>query len=189
MQIENEFDVAAPVDQVWQYMLDVPRMAPCLPGAELTQDLGNGAYKGQVTTKMGPLSLRFAGEAKILEQDEAAKRIVIDASGSEQKGQGQANMKATTTMHSAGSGTRVKVNQDLQLSGAAAQYGSKGMIQDVASQLMRSFGDCLQDNIGRARRGEAIRSAGEMKGFTVGLQAMLAAIKRFFRQLFGGGKK
>lgn len=189
MQIENEFDVAAPVEQVWQYMLDVPRMAPCLPGAELTEELGNGAYKGQLTTKLGPVSLRFAGEAKITEQDDAAKRIVIDASGSEQKGQGQASMKATTTMQSSGNGTRVNVSQDLTLSGAAAQYGSKGMIQDVTGQIMRQFADCIQDNIGRAGRGEAARAAAPAKGISVGFKAMLASIKRFFRQLFGGGSR
>jgi carbon monoxide dehydrogenase subunit G len=185
--IENDIDVAAPVDQVWNYMLDVPRMAPCIPGAEITEVLGDGKYKGRVTTKMGPVSLRFLGDAEIVEQNQAGKRIVMKASGSEEKGKGQANMTMTTTLQSAGSGTRVKVSQDLELSGAAAQYG-RGMIQDVTATLMRSFATCIQQDIGRASRGEAREGgAAPMKGFSVGMGAMMMALKRFFRRLFGMG--
>ena len=89
MLIENKFEVAAPVDEVWKYITDVPRLAPCLPGAELTEVVGDGTYKGKVTTKMGPVSLRFAGTAQIVEQDEAARRMVLNASGSEEKGKGR----------------------------------------------------------------------------------------------------
>jgi len=188
MLIENEFEVAAPLEQVWRHMLDVPRIAPCMPGAELTEVLGDGTYKGRVTTKMGPVSLRFAGTAKIVERDEAAKRLVVHATGSEEKGKGQANMSMTATLAPTGAGrTRVKVAQDLQLSGAAAQYG-RGMIQDVTSVLMRSFADCIADDIGRASRGEApAAAAAPVKGLRVGIKAMVMAIKRFFRRLFGGG--
>ena len=187
MLIENEFEVAAPVEQVWQHMLDVPRIAPCMPGAELTEVMSDGTYKGRVTTKMGPVSLRFSGTAKIVERDDAAKRFVVQASGSEEKGKGQANMSVTTTLAPSGRGTRVKVAQDLQLSGAAAQYG-RGMVADVSSVLMRSFADCLEADIGRASRGEAPGASGApVKGFSVGFQAMVMAIKRFFRRLFGGG--
>jgi len=84
MLIENEFEVAAPIEQVWKHMQDVPRIAPCLPGAELI-DVNGDVYKGRVTTKMGPVKLQFLGTAKIVQRDEAAKRIVMDASGSEEK--------------------------------------------------------------------------------------------------------
>jgi uncharacterized protein len=110
----------------------------------------------------------------------------MDASGSEEKGKGQANMKVTSTMTSAGSGTRVKVSQDIQLSGAAAQFG-RGMVQDVTSVLMKSFAKCLADDIGRSSRGEAAaqRSAVPVKGFSIGMQATMTALKRFFGRLFG----
>lgn len=188
MLIENDIEVAAPVDQVWNYMLDVPRMAPCIPGAEITEDLGDGKYKGRVTTKMGPVSLRFLGDAEIVEQDQSSKRIVMKAAGSEEKGKGQANMTMTTTLQSSGSGTRIKVAQDLDLSGAAAQYG-RGMIQDVTGTLMKSFADCVQEDVGRASRGEsrAEGSAKPMSGLSIGMQSMMTALKRFFRRLFGGG--
>ncbi|MQA13930.1 MAG: carbon monoxide dehydrogenase [Pseudonocardiaceae bacterium] len=186
MLIENEIDVAAPVEQVWNYMLDVPRMAPCIPGAEITEDSGGGTYKGRVTTKMGPVTMKFAGTAEIVEQDQAGKRIVMDASGSEEKGKGQANMKMTSTLASSGNGTRLKVSQDLQLSGAAAQYG-RGMIQDVTNVLMRDFAKCLQDNIGKAGRGEAPAATKPASGFSIGMQAMVTALKRFFGRIFGKG--
>lgn len=188
MLIENDIEVGAPVDQVWNYMLDVPRMAPCIPGAEITEDLGGGKYKGRVTTKMGPVSLRFLGDAEIVEQDQNGKRIVMKAAGSEEKGKGQANMTMTTTLRSSGSGTSINVSQDLELSGAAAQYG-RGMIQDVTSTLMKSFASCVQEDVGRASRGEARAEGGTpkaMSGFSVGFQSMMTALKRFFRKFFGG---
>jgi carbon monoxide dehydrogenase subunit G len=186
MLIESEFEVAAPLEQVWKHMQDVPRIAPCMPGAELT-DVNGDVYKGRVTTKMGPVKMQFAGTARIVERDEANKRIVMDASGSEEKGKGQASMKVTSTMVSAGSGTKVKVSQDLQLSGAAAQFG-RGMVQDVTSVIMRSFAKCIADDIGRAHRGEAPAERGAavpVKGFSIGMQAMMTALKRFFGGLFG----
>jgi carbon monoxide dehydrogenase subunit G len=137
---------------------------------------------------MGPVKLQFAGTAKIVLRDEAAKRIVMDASGSEEKGKGQATMKVTSTMVPSGTGTRVKVAQDLQLSGAAAQFG-RGMVQDVTSVIMKSFAKCIADDIGRASRGEAAvqRDAVPVKGFSIAMQATMTALKRFFGRLFGRG--
>lgn len=188
MQIDNEFEVTAPADKVWRYLLDVPRMAGCLPGAELTEVVDDDTYKGKVTTKMGPVSLRFGGTAKIVERNDAAKRIVLDAAGSEEKGKGQANMLLTATLASSGGGTKVKVSQDLQVSGAAAQYG-RGMIQDVTNVLMRDFAANIQDDIPRWDRGEGRSTSGSApaKGITIGIQAVLLALKRFFRRLFARG--
>jgi uncharacterized protein len=189
MLIENEFEVAAPLEQVWRHLQDVPRIAPCLPGAELTDVVGD-VYKGRVTTKMGPVSLRFSGEAKIVERNESAKRIVMNCSGAEEKGKGQATMSVTSTMVPSGTGTRVKVAQDLQLSGAAAQFG-RGMVSDVTAVIMKSFANCIADDIGRAARGEAPaqRQAAPVKGFSVAVQATMTALKRFFGRIFGRGSK
>jgi carbon monoxide dehydrogenase subunit G len=189
MLIENEFEVAAPLEQVWKHLQDVPRIAPCLPGAELTESSGD-VFKGRVTTKMGPVSLRFNGTAQIVQRDEAAKKIVMNCSGSEEKGKGQANMSVTSTMVPSGQGTKVKVSQDIQLSGAAAQFG-RGMVSDVTAVIMKSFAQCIQDDIGRAARGEgpAERKAVPVKGFSIGVQAAMTALKRFFGRLFGRGSK
>ena len=187
MLIKNDFEVAEPVEKVWQFFGNIPQVAACLPGAELTEDLGGEKYKGGVAVRMGPVRLQFAGTAEITERDEAAKRVVVQASGAEEKGRGQASMIVTATLTRSGRGTKVGVIQDLQLSGAAAQYG-RGMISDVTSVLMRDFSNNLQDRIDRAERGESpeqiAATAAEAKGFTLGLRAALMALSRVFRRFF-----
>jgi len=184
MLIKNEFQVAAPVDKVWQYFGDIPQVAACLPGTELTDDLGDDKYAGRVAVRMGPVRLQFAGKADITERDEAAKRLVVNASGAEEKGRGQASMVVTATLAPAGRGTKVSVTQDLQLSGAAAQYG-RGMVSDVSAVLMRDFSVNLADRIDRAERGEAVGDAATpASGFTLGLRAALMALRRVFRRFF-----
>src|SRR5215469_8618935 len=138
MLINNDFEVAEPVAKVWEFFGDIPRVAACLPGATLTENLGEDKYGGQVAVRMGPVRLQFAGTAEITERDEAAHRIVVNATGAEQRGRGQASMVVTAVLASAGRGTKVDVSQDLQLAGAAAQYG-RGMIADVTAVLMRDF--------------------------------------------------
>jgi len=188
MLIKNDFEVAAPLDKVWQFFDDIPQVAACLPGTELTSDLGNDAYEGKVAVRMGPVRLQFAGKAEITERNEAAKRVVVHASGAEEKGRGQASMVVTAVLARSGRGTKVGVSQDLQLSGAAAQYG-RGMISDVTSVLMRDFSVNLADRIDRIERGEspeqlAAAAATPAKGFTLGLRAALMALRRVFRRFF-----
>jgi hypothetical protein len=138
---------------------------------------------------MGPVRLRFAGTADITERDEAAKRVVVHASGADEKGRGQANMVITATLTRAGRGTKVGVTQDLQLSGAAAQYG-RGMISDVTAVLMRDFSANMQNRIERIERGESPEmdtaqiAATPAGGFTLGLRAALMALSRVFRRFF-----
>ena len=188
MLIKNEFEVAEPVAKVWEFFGDIPQVAACLPGAELTENLGDERYKGKVAVRMGPVRLQFAGTADITERDEAAKRLVVHATGAEEKGRGQASMVVTATLARAGRGTKVDVTQDLQLSGAAAQYG-RGMISDVTAVLMRDFSANLQDRIARIERGEspeqvAAAAATPAKGFTLGLRATFMALRRVFRRFF-----
>ena len=188
MLIKNDFEVAAPVEKVWQFFDDIPQVAACLPGTELTKDLGDDKYEGRVAVRMGPVRLQFGGTAEITERDEADKRVVIHASGAELRGRGQANMVVTAVLARAGRGTKVGVTQDLQLSGAAAQYG-RGMISDVTAVLMRDFSANMQDRIERLDRGEsaeqvAAAAATPAKGFTLGLRAALMALSRVFRRFF-----
>ncbi|GLY37849.1 hypothetical protein Amsp01_038730 [Amycolatopsis sp. NBRC 101858] len=184
MLIRNRFEVAQPVEKVWRFFDDVPRVAVCLPGAELTEDLGDERYRGGVAVRMGPVSLRFKGTAEIVERDEAAHRIVVSAEGAEEKGRGTAGMTLTATLVRSGTGTRVDVDQDLQISGAAAQYG-RGMISDVSSVLMRDFAVNLQDGIDRVERGEElVAGAAPARGFRIGVQAALMALRRVFRRFF-----
>jgi len=189
MLITNDFEVAEPVDQVWQFFQNIPQVAACLPGAQLTEDLGDDKYKGTVAVRMGPVRLQFAGIADITERDEAAKRLVVQASGADEKGRGQANMVVTATLARTNRGTtKVDVVQDLQLAGAAAQYG-RGMISDVSAILMRDFATNMQGRIERINLGEspeqiAATSAAPARGFTLGLRAAMLALTRVFRRFF-----
>ena len=188
MLIKSDFEVAEPIEKVWQFFEDIPQVAACLPGAELTEDLGGEKYKGRVAVRMGPVRLQFAGTADITERDEAAKRVVVHAAGAEEKGRGQASMNVTATLARVGRGTRVDVTQDLQLAGAAAQYG-RGMISDVTSVLMNDFAANMQDRISRLDRGEsaeqiAAATATPASGFTLGLRAARMALLRVFRRFF-----
>ncbi len=188
MLITNDFEVGQPVDKVWAFFQNIPQVAACLPGAELTEDLGDDRYQGQVAVRMGPVRLNFGGTAQITERDEAAKRLVVHATGAEAKGRGQASMDITATLSRTGRGTKVAVAQDLQLSGAAAQYG-RGMISDVTSVLMRDFSARMQDRIERMERGEsaeqiAAAPASSASGLTLGLRAAVMALSRVFRRFF-----
>ncbi len=185
MLINNEFEVAQPIEKVWEFFGDIPGVAACLPGADLTEQLGDDTYAGTVGIRMGPVKLEFAGQAKVLERDDAAKRMVIDASGSDLKGRGQAAMKITAALATTGSGTRVQMGQDLQLSGAAAQYG-RGMITDVSTVLMGQFADNAQRRITAIERGESVDdlAAKPASGLAIGLQAVRMALMRVFRRFF-----
>jgi carbon monoxide dehydrogenase subunit G len=186
MLIKNGFEVAQPVDKVWRFFDNIPQVAACLPGAELTDDLGDNKYLGKVAIRMGPVKLQFAGTAEIKEKDDEAKRIVVDAAGADEKGRGQAAMVVTATLVPARGGTRVEVAQDLQLAGAAAQYG-RGMIADVSAVLMRDFATNMQTRIDALDRGvspDQIGKASSASGFAIGLRAMRMALGRVLRRFF-----
>jgi uncharacterized protein len=184
MLINQDFEVAEPVAKVWDFFGDIPRVASCLPGATLTETLGEDKYGGQVVVRMGPVKLPFTGTAEIVERDETAKRIVVHAAGSDQRGRGQASMDVTATLTAAGRGTKVVVTQDLQLSGAVAQYG-RGMIADVTAVLMHDFSVNLANQIAAAERGEAVvQTAAATGGLAIGLRAAMMALRRVFRRFF-----
>jgi hypothetical protein len=137
---------------------------------------------------MGPVRLQFTGTADITERDEAARHIEVHAAGSDERGRGQAAMVVGATLAARGRGTRVAVTQDLQLSGAAAQYG-RGMIADFSAVLIRDFSANMQDRIERLDRGETaeqIAAAGgsSAQGFTIALRATRMALMRVFARFF-----
>jgi uncharacterized protein len=186
--IASDFEVAEPVDKVWRFFDNIPQVASCLPGAELTKDLGDDKYEGRVAIRMGPVRMQFVGTADITERDDAAKRIVVHAAGADEKGRGQAAMIVGATLSAKGRGTKVAVTQDLQLSGAAAQYG-RGMISDVSAILMRDFAVTMQDRIERIERGESaeqIAAAGgsSVSGLAIAMRATRMALTRVFRRFF-----
>ncbi|MBI4942994.1 MAG: SRPBCC family protein [Actinobacteria bacterium] len=186
MLITNTFEVSQPLQRVWEFFGNIPQVAACLPGAAMTDDLGNDTYGGHVGIRMGPVKMQFAGKAAITERDEAAHRIVIDATGADEKGRGQAAMLVTARLSAAGSATKVVVEQDLQLSGAAAQYG-RGMINDVNAVLLRDFSVNVQNRITAIAEGrdpDSVGTAAAASGLAIGLQAARMALLRVFRRFF-----
>jgi uncharacterized protein len=199
MEIENEFDVPAPVDQVWTYLLDVERVAPCMPGAELTEVIDDHTWKGKVNMKLGPVSLAFAGTVTMQERDDQAKRIVLAAKGMEQKGKGAANASVTSWLEQGDGVTNVKMRADIHLTGTVAQL-SRGLLPEVSRKLTQQFADCLLQSMRAAevRATESADVAAEVAapveasarakpigGIRLGLAAVWASIKGFFRRLFG----
>ncbi|MFI5908920.1 SRPBCC family protein [Dactylosporangium sp. NPDC051541] len=141
MQLENTFTVPVPVDQAWAVLLDIERIAPCMPGATLTSVDGDD-FTGTVKVKLGPVSLTFRGSGKFVERDEAAHRVVISANGADSRGGGTARATVTATLIAEGDETRVNVSTDLDITGKAAQFG-RGLIGDVSGRLIGQFADCL----------------------------------------------
>jgi carbon monoxide dehydrogenase subunit G len=147
MKLENDFEVPATIDDVWPYLLDVEKVVVCMPGAKLTETVDDDHYKGQLTLKLGPVKLTFAGKVDVEQRDETDHRMVLKGKGTEQKGKGAAQATITVVLSEIGSGgTKIAVEQDLQVSGQAAQL-SRGMMQDVSSKLTRQFAECLKSNI------------------------------------------
>jgi carbon monoxide dehydrogenase subunit G len=186
MLIKSDFEVGLPADKVWAFFDNIPQVAACLPGAELTDDLGDDRFLGKVAIRMGPVRMQFAGTAEIRERDDPARRIVVDAAGADVKGRGQAAMVVTAKLVGIPAGTRVEVAQDLQLSGAAAQYG-RGMISDVTAILMRDFATNMQTRIDAVERGlspDQIASARPASGIAIAISALRLALGRVFRRFF-----
>jgi uncharacterized protein len=145
MKLENEFTVPAPVEQAWDVLLDVERVAPCLPGAALEGEQ-DGEWAGTMKIKIGPITTSYKGTVKIEDADEAARRAVMRAQARDSRGQGTAAATITSTMEEVEGGTRVHVETDMRITGPAAQFG-RGVMQDVSAKLMKRFADCLAEEM------------------------------------------
>ncbi|MEM7091538.1 MAG: SRPBCC family protein [Actinomycetota bacterium] len=188
MQITNEFEVDQSIDAVWEFFGDIPQVAACLPGTELNEEVGPDHYAGNVAIGLGPVKLDFDGNAKITERDEAAKTISVDAEGADKKGRGQAALLLNAGLTPAGAGTKVDVAMDLQLSGAAAQYG-RGLVGDITAVLLDDFAVNVQNRLAAIQAGQdpdAVASANSASagGLAIGLRAMRMGLTRLFRRFF-----
>ncbi len=148
MQFDSSFEVPLPPAEAWAVLMDIPRIAPCMPGAELTEVIDSTTYKGKISVRLGPVSLAFAGLVKFEEIDNQSYKARVKAQGSDSKGRGGANAVSTFQLQAAGTGSKVLVHTDLTLSGAVAQYGrGVGMIQATAAQLMEQFAGALKSQL------------------------------------------
>jgi uncharacterized protein len=243
MRIENTVEVDAPLERVWALVNDIPRVAPCMPGAALTGVGDDGTYEGTVAVKLGPLRMSYKGKVSIDEVDDASHSARLTASGKDTKGAGTARATVQTRLEPAGeTHTRLHVTSDVQLTGKVASFGRGGAINDVATRLFGQFSDCLRATLeseaapagtraaepaatagpgaapvtegapaaaapveeapapavpaadtaaasaGAPPRPVEALDAGSLAGTVIKgrLQALFAAIARFFRRLFGG---
>lgn len=150
MDIKNSFKVPLPIDEAWRVLLDVKRIAPCMPGAELLDVIDPSTFKGKVSVRLGPVALSFVGTVKIEQKDDAAYRARLKGMGSDVKGRGGANGVVVFALSSIDTGTKVDVDTQVNLSGAVAQYGrGAGIIQEVATQIVDQFAASLRTMLER----------------------------------------
>jgi carbon monoxide dehydrogenase subunit G len=145
VKLEQSFEVDAPIDAVWAALIDVERVAPCLPGAEVTEVGEDGTYNGTFSVKLGPATASYRGTLKIEEIDEAAHKATMRASGTDKRGQGGAKaLMVSSVKESDGGGTLVDVETDFTITGRLASFSRGGMIKDISNRLLREFAECLQ---------------------------------------------
>lgn len=148
MRIDQEFTVTVPLERAWAELTDLRAIAPCMPGAQLT-DVKDEVYSGTIKIKIGPIVAQYVGTARFTEKDEAEHRAVIDASGRDSRGAGNASAVITAVMREVGEGTVVNVGTDLKISGKVAQLGG-GMIKEVSTKLLGQFVGCLEKKLTEA---------------------------------------
>jgi len=186
MKIESSFEVPAPPEQAWALLMDVPRVIPCMPGAKLDETVDDENWKATMAVKLGPISLSFKTDVKREQTDESARRAKLSAKAREAHGRGNAQATIESSLAPQNGGTRVDIVTDLTLSGPVAQYG-RGLVQDVSSQLVTKFADCLKAQL--AASPEEGQAAVEAQSRPVGgLRLGLGALWRAFARLLGRGK-
>lgn len=153
MKIEDSFRVDVPVEEAWKVLLDLERIAPCLPGAQLTEVEGD-EYRGTVKIKVGPITAQYKGVAQIVEADEAGRKVLLKAEGRDTRGQGNASATVTATLVGEGDSTTVHIDTDLNITGKVAQFG-RGVMADVSSKLLGQFADNLKKDVLSGEAGAA----------------------------------
>jgi len=197
MDLHHQFEVAADVKDAWPAFLDMPRIAPCMPGAEVTEVIDERNVKGAAKVKVGPLNLRFTGQAELNQIDEVTHSAVMTAKGSDAKGRGNADADVKFSLSGSGeSRTHVEVRTTLNLTGTVAQFGrAGGLIDEIANQLISEFVECLEAELAPDRSGEdpagsspttttptEPEAAKAVSGLSLFFRALAALIKKWFRR-------
>jgi carbon monoxide dehydrogenase subunit G len=196
MEFDNSFEVPLPPAQAWPVLMDIKRIAPCMPGAELNEIVDPTTYKGKISVRLGPVSLAFAGLVRFEEIDDKNHTARVKAQGTDAKGRGGANATASFRLEPTASGCKVIVHTDLTLSGLVAQYGrGVGVVQATAGKLMQQFADALKVELARrepdaapaetvapgvAPEPQAAVAAKPISGFSLLFQVLWESIKRLF---------
>jgi carbon monoxide dehydrogenase subunit G len=146
MQLENSFQVSAPPDKVFAYLLDINKVVSCVPGAELSEVIDQSTFKGKVKIKVGPITVAYSGTARISERDDAERLATLSADGRETTGPGSARATAQMRVQTAGEGSLVQITTDYHVAGRVAQFG-RGVMEDVSKRLIQEMANCIQANL------------------------------------------
>ena len=184
MKISQEFEVASSPEVVWRFFQDVPAVAQCLPGAELTDQDDDGSYQGKLSVKLGPMTAAFEGKATVT-PDPDSKSAAIEGKGVDKKGGSRGQVKVQYQVAGVPDGSKVTVDADVHLSGPVAQFGRTGLINEMSKRLIGEFVSCLEAKLGAETEAEAEEiKAAEVKGISLFFSALIA----WFKRLFGGSK-
>ena len=192
MELQNSFEVPLPPSEAWDVLLDIERIAPCMPGARLTEIVDERTFKGEVSVRLGPVALTFAGKATLEVIDGVEHRARVKAQGADAKGRGGAIAVVEFSIEPTDGGSRVLIRTDLRLSGSIAQYGrGVGMIQDVSSQLIGEFAEALRAHLAGTATAAAEHGADApsrpppaakpISGFALMFRVLWNGIVRLFR--------
>ena len=185
MKISQEFVVARPPSDVWAFFQDVPSVAQCLPGAELTNENEDGSYDGNLSVKLGPMTAAFEGTATIT-PDQPNHTATIEGKGVDKKGGSRGQVKVVYAIVEDSEGSKVSVDADVTLSGPAAQFGRTGLINEMSKRLINDFVGCLEGKLAASSDQEADTiTAGEVKGISLFFSSLWAWLKG----LFGGSRE
>lgn len=190
MDLTNTFVIPVSPERAWPLLLDVERIAPCLPGATLTEVVDPRSFKGRATVKVGPVALTFDGSAKLVDVDDTTRTARLEAKGNDAKGRGGAQAEARFALLPEGSGTRVTVVTHLVMNGAVAQYGrASGLMQEVANQLVTQFATNLAAQLDQTPESPAPATEGTnaISGTSLIGASLRAILARWFRRLTGSG--
>jgi uncharacterized protein len=201
VKLEQSFEVNAPIEQVWTALIDLEKVAPCLPGAAISGRDDDGTYHGTFQVKLGPTSANYRGTIRIESADTETRSATLAAKGSDKRGQGGATATIVNTLHEVEGGTRVDAITDFTITGRLASFGRGGMIKDISNRLLRDFAECLQQRIegepaeadGAANSPASAASpaprpapprpaAKPISGFSLFFRALLDRIRRAFRR-------
>ena len=203
-KIAERFEVQAPVERVWKYLIDPASVVQCLPGAELLETQDNGTFIGQIKVKVGPLSMSYKGKGSFTELNEQTHTARMVGEAREVGGSGSTKVTMISTITALdGGGSQVSVDAEINLVGRIVQFG-RGMIEEVSRQMFRQFAACVKSQLETPEEPQADSATGErsvapatsasappppgtkaVSATSVGLRAMWAIIARFFRRLFG----
>jgi uncharacterized protein len=200
VKLEQSFHIDAPLDDVWAALIDVPRVAPCLPGAEIADQQEDGSYAGTFTIKIGPATAAFRGTLKMETVDEAAHAATMRANGTDKRGQGGAKATIVSRVRAEDGGSAVDVETDYSIVGRLAGFGRPGMIEAVAGRMMAEFAECLQQRLAAEPAPTAAPEAGAVPpgmravppppqpvhGIRLLLGVLWDRIRRLFRRGPGG---